>query len=179
MNEFEKKLDEIYALVGNDENVILDEYNEMDEENPIFTNKWNNLGSLVDKMDKQKFFESLTMGLYKPNDKYITIGKNGYLYSAVSLWDLIPIDDILNYMKVKYCDYSVVILKEYVVTEVYQCKTKNEARYKLQEIIAEWGKTKAFKGNLELGDFVEGNREGAWYDNTQEWGSATIVPTTK
>lgn len=178
MTDYERMKEEIYSLVGRDDNAILNEFNEFNEERPILTNRWNNLASLADKLDKQKFFESMSDGFYASNDMYITISNSGYLVSSCDMWDFIKVEDFLKYLKVKYCDYSVVVLKEYVVTEVFSFKTKDDARHKLQEIIGEWGKTKVFKGNLELGDFSEGNREGAWYDNTQEWGSATIVPTT-
>jgi hypothetical protein len=179
MTDYERMKEEIYGIIGRDDNAILNEFNEMNEEKPILVNRWNNLASLADTMDKQKFFESLSDGFYCSNDTYITISNAGYLVSSCDMWDWIKVEDFLKYLKIKYCDYSVVVLKEYVVVEAYSFKSKDEARKKVQEVIAEWEKTKVVDGNLELGDFIDGNKEGAWYDNLQEWGSVTIIPTTK
>jgi hypothetical protein len=178
MTDYERMKEEIYSLVGRDDNAILNEFNELNEEKPILTNRWNNLASLADKMDKQKFFESMSDGFYASNDTYITISNSGYLVSSCDMWDWIKAEDFLKHLKAKYCDYSVVVLKEYAVMETYTFKTKIDAIKKANEIIKEWERTKKVQGGLEIGKFKENEKEGAWYDNLHEWGSVTIIPTT-
>ena len=177
MTDYERIKEEIYSLVGRDDNAIINEFNDFNEERPILTNRWNNLASLADTMDKEKFFVSISEGSYVSNDKYITISKSGYLVSSCNIWDWINVENFLKYLKVKYCHYSVVVLKEYVVMETYTFKTKIDAIKQANEIIKEWERTKKVQGNLEIGKFKENEKEGAWYDNLHEWGSVTIIPT--
>lgn len=184
MNTFEKNKKKIEEILGtDDEYKILEEYNVYADGREgvdmIYPNKTDYMEKLIKESTPEKLAISLVGGYYNSSDHIAYHWKKtGYLTSSSTIWECINVDEFLDYLIEKHSNYSVVVMKNYVVTEVYQCKTKNEARCKLQEIIGEWGKTKVVKGNLELGDFIDNEKEGAWYNNLQEWGSATIIPTT-
>jgi hypothetical protein len=184
MNTFEKNKLKIEEILGtNNEYKILEEYNVYadgrKDADMIYPNKTDYIENLVKEITPEKLAISLVGGYYNSSD-YIAYHwkKTGYLTSSNTIWECINVDEFLKYLIEKYSDYSVVVLKEYVVMETYTFKTRDDAVKKANEVIKEWEKTKRINGDLEIGKFIEGNKQGAWYDNTREWGSVTIIPTT-